>query len=97
MAGKQSLSKLFAPGQAANAAAHQFRKGGLYQFKSLRAWREKSGAPYSNSRITSVRYVYLSPEQGNGMTLHIFQSVTGKWRESFTPAQLGDYDVMEAR
>jgi hypothetical protein len=74
-----------------------FEKGKAYQFRIRRVGRGSgTKVAFHNTGIKAVTYEYLSQEKGCGMTLHLFQSVGGKWRESFTPEQIGDYEVREA-
>ena len=76
----------------------RFKKGRAYQFTPLtKSHAHNAAGPRSNAGMRRVKYEYLSEERGHGVPLLLFRSAAGKWRESFTPAQLGDYDVREAR
>jgi hypothetical protein len=74
-----------------------FKKGRAYQFRPLGSRAHNAVSPHSNAGMRRVRYEYLSDERGSGTTLALFRSCAGGWRESFTPAQLGDYEVREAK
>jgi hypothetical protein len=39
----------------------------------------------------TITYSYVEQTYGNGVLMYMFRSVTGKWRETFTPYQLADY------
>jgi hypothetical protein len=78
--------------------APRFEKGRAYRFlpRSAGRWGGHE-PPQSKPGASRAEYAYLSEERGCGVTLLLFQSVGGKWLESFTPAQVGDYEVREAR
>jgi hypothetical protein len=82
------------PEPPSELAAYQFKKGRAYRFLP-RIQNGTSGRwPIPEAK---TGYVYLSQERGRGVAIQIFQNIAGKWRESFTPAQLGDYEVRKAR
>jgi hypothetical protein len=75
-----------------------FKKGRAYQFTPLtKSHAHNAVSPHSNAGMRRVRYEYVSEERGRGVPLLLFRSAAGKWRESFTPAQLGDYEVREMK
>ena len=74
-----------------------FKKGREYQFRPVSSHAHNAVSPHSNAGMRQVRYEYLSEERGHGVPLLLFRSAAGRWRESFTPAQLGDYEVREAK
>ena len=75
-----------------------FKKGRAYQFSPAKSHAHNAVSPHSNAGLMRrVRYEYVSDERGRGTTLALFRSCAGGWRESFTPAQLGDYEVREAK
>jgi hypothetical protein len=71
-----------------------FKKGRTYRFSPL---NRQGGRPGQKDDMRkAARYEYLSRERGSGVDMLLFRSVAGRWRESFTPAQIGDYEVREA-
>jgi hypothetical protein len=101
MRGSALKPDLFVPGEGkagknspASPAPARFRKGRAYQFKSS---NYKNVTVFSNMGISSIRYEFLSEEQGSGTKLFLFRSANGGWRESFTPCQLEGYEIREAK
>jgi hypothetical protein len=49
--------------------------------------------PWRNERQVR-RLVYIRPVGGRAR-MEMFRSAVAPWRETFTPAQLGDYEIKE--
>ena len=75
-------------------APARFRKGGVYQFRSA---NYRDATIFSKIGMGSVRFRFMREEPGNRVTLFMFESVRGGWRESFTPFQLEGHEIKEAK
>jgi hypothetical protein len=78
----------------ATKESKKFKKGRSYQFR-----RSASGQVHSNTTTwgNPLRYTFMFPVEGNGVTMMVFRSTEGGWLETFTPLQLADYVVKEAK
>jgi hypothetical protein len=68
----------------------RFKPGETYCFehRSARGIGSKAG----NER-RKIRFSYVEQIYGHGVSMFMFRSVAGKWRETFTPYQLADYTI----
>ena len=66
---------------------NRFEQGHAYKFTSALSGKKK---------FRDTKYVYIDKVKGSGGDLFLFMNASGKWRETFTEAQLSAYRIEKA-
>ena len=71
----------------------RFQRGKVYRFESGNAKLWKCKQAITKDGFKTINLSFERETKGKGVSLFLFRSERGRWRESFTPCQLDDYRI----